>query len=334
MRFTIPIKKSLANLNSIIKNFSRVKVLVVGDVMLDSYLWGSVERISPEAPVPVVHVQKTSTVVGGAANVAANIAGLGAVAFLIGVTGIDREAEILKKKLTELKIEPDLIVSLKNRQTTLKTRIVAHNQHIVRIDQESVGALKDGEAEAVYKKVETVIDKVSVIVISDYAKGMLTKKFLKRLITLAREKDKFVFVDPKGKDFSKYKGAAILTPNRRETAEACQVEAEKPDLISNNARKLLEDLRLEALLVTQGESGMTLLQKHGQITELEALARKVYDVTGAGDTVIASFATAIGGGASFTDAAKIANISAGLVVEQIGTTAVTFEQLKTALINI
>lgn len=334
MRFTIPIKKSLANLNSIIKNFSRVKVLVVGDVMLDSYLWGSVERISPEAPVPVVHVQKTSTVVGGAANVAANIAGLGAVAFLIGVTGIDREAEILKKKLTELKIEPDLIVSLKNRQTTLKTRIVAHNQHIVRIDQESVGALKDGEAEAVYKKVETVIDKVSVIVISDYAKGMLTKKFLKRLITLAREKDKFVFVDPKGKDFSKYKGAAILTPNRRETAEACQVEAEKPDLISKNARKLLEDLRLEALLVTQGESGMTLLQKHGQITELEALARKVYDVTGAGDTVIASFATAIGGGASFTDAAKIANISAGLVVEQIGTTAVTFEQLKTALINI
>ncbi|MBA2620169.1 MAG: D-glycero-beta-D-manno-heptose-7-phosphate kinase [Acidobacteria bacterium] len=321
----------MANLNSIVKKFSRVKVLVVGDVMLDSYLWGSVERISPEAPVPIVNVQKTSIAAGGAANVAANIAGLGAVAFLIGVTGIDREADVLKSKLTELKISPDLIVSLKNRRTTLKTRIVAHNQYIVRIDQESVSALEERETDTVYKKVESIIDEASIIVISDYAKGMLSGEFLQRLITTAKKKDKLILVDPKGIDFSKYRGATILTPNQRETAEACRVAAEKTDLIEKDGRKLLKDLQLEALLVTQGETGMTLLQRGGHITRLCALARKVYDVTGAGDTVIASFATAIGGGADFIDAAKIANISAGLAVEQSGTTAVTLEQLKIAL---
>lgn len=321
----------MPNLNTIIENFSRVKILVVGDVMLDSYLWGSVERISPEAPVPVVNVQKTSVVAGGAANVAANIAGLGADSFLIGVVGVDDEAKILKAKLNDLKIAPDLLIGLANRRTTNKTRIVAHNQHIVRIDQETTRELDDYETGTVYEKIESVVDKVSVIIISDYAKGMLTDRLLKRLITLGKTKNKIVLVDPKGKDFSKYKGAAILTPNQRETAEACRVEPEKSDLIEHDARKLLDDLHLEALLVTQGERGMTLLEKPDKITRLNSLARKVYDVTGAGDTVIATFATAAGSGANFSDAAKIANIAAGLVVEQIGTTAVSVGQLKAAL---
>lgn len=316
-------------MSEFIEKFADVKVLVVGDVMLDRYLWGNVSRISPEAPVPIVNVNKTSLVLGGAANVAANIAGLGAKPYLIGICGNDKEADELDKLLTKTQISNKLI-RLENRQTTIKTRIVAHHQHVARIDQETTNLLSETEANQVFEQITKVFDEISMVIISDYAKGLLNNYLLTRLITYCNNKNIKVLVDPKGKDFSKYKDATILTPNRREAAEATGFDENEPDLIEKAGAKLLKEINLEALLVTQGEKGMTLLQKTGETVHLQALARNVFDVTGAGDTVIASFAVAIGAGASFLEGAKIANIAAGLVVGEVGTTAISLETLEKA----
>lgn len=324
----------MPDIKKIIENFSNVKVLIVGDVMLDRYLWGSVNRISPEAPVPIVNVGKTSLVLGGAANVAANVAGLGARPLLVGITGEDAEAEALTEVLEKSNISAKFLIRLKERRTTIKTRLVAHNQHVVRFDQESINPVSESEADLVFGRIEGTLDEAAIIIISDYAKGLLTESLLARLITLAKGKNKLILVDPKGKDFSKYKGATILTPNRREAADAANLDENAQDLIKKAGKQLLEDLSLEALLITQGERGLTLLQKDLETFHLEALARNVYDVTGAGDTVIASFAVALGAGTSYFEAAKFANISAGLVVEQIGTTAITTEMLQAEFKNL
>ena len=318
----------MTNLSSIINKFSKVKVLVVGDVMLDRYWWGSVERISPEAPVPVVKLQKTSLVVGGAANVAANIAGLGAKPFLIGAVGDDKEANLFKPLLETLKINPEHLVKIKSRLTTIKTRVVAHNQHVVRIDQEQSEDLNAAEEEKIWQKIETVFDKVDIIIISDYAKGVLTDNLISRLITKANDFKKFILVDPKGKDYQKYTGADLLTPNRFEAVQACNLLPDGQAVVEKAGKLLLEKLDLQAVLITQGEDGMTLFRQNEISFHLNALARKVYDVTGAGDTVIAALAVSLGSGADLTHAAEIANLSAGIVVEEIGTTAITKKKLK------
>lgn len=301
--------------------------------MLDRYLWGSVERISPEAPVPIVNIKKTSLVVGGAANVAANVKGLGAQAILVGVTGVDTEAGVLRETLEKSDISAEFLCPVRDRRTTIKTRLVAHNQHVVRFDQETSSMMSEAETTAVFEKIEGLIKKVSVVIISDYAKGFLTRSFLTRLITTAVGENKIILVDPKGKDFSKYKGATILTPNRREAAEATGLEENGQDLVDRAGKKLLEDLSLEAILITQGEKGLTLLRRDESVFHLEASARNVYDVTGAGDTVIAALSVAVGAGADYIEAAKLANTAAGLVVEQVGTTALTKEMLLGELEN-
>ena len=321
----------MPDIKTIIENFSNVKILIVGDVMLDRYLWGSVNRISPEAPVPIVNINKTTLALGGAANVAANVAGLGANPILVGITGKDAEARILSEILEQSNISSEFLIKLKGRQTTTKTRLVAHNQHVVRFDHETIEPVSENEINIVSKQIENILEDVEVIIISDYAKGFLTKLLLTRLITSARSKNKIILVDPKGKDFSKYKGATVLTPNRREAADATNIDENEQNLIAKAGKKLLEDISLEALLITQGERGLALLQKDSEIFHLEASAREVYDVTGAGDTVIASFAVAIAAGANYFEAAKFANISAGLVVEQLGTTAITLEMLQDEL---
>ena len=313
-----------------IKKFADVKVLVIGDVMLDRYFWGNVSRISPEAPVPIVNVKKTSLVLGGAANVAANVAGLGAKPLLVGICGNDAESDVLDDLLQKVEIQSHLI-RLENRQTTVKTRIVAHNQHVARIDQETTDFISEVEAERVFEQIFGYLDKISIVVISDYAKGFLTDDLLAHLITTCREKKVKIIVDPKGKNFAKYKGANVLTPNRKEAAEAANLDENETNLIEKAGELILSEVESEALLITQGEKGMSLLQRDGKSFELEALARNVYDVTGAGDTVIASFAVAVGAGASFFEAAKIANIAAGLVVGEVGTTAVSLEILEKAI---
>jgi len=315
----------------ITENFSKVKVLIVGDIMLDRYWWGSVSRISPEAPVPVVTLNKTSLLPGGAANVAANVAGLGAKPYLVGIIGEDAEARMFSEALREANISSSFLVPLKNRRTTVKTRIVAHNQHVVRIDQENTHALSKEEEQSVFKKIESLIDEVDIVIISDYAKGLISEELAKRLITKTVSQKKKILVDPKGKNYSKYKGATLITPNQKEAVQATNIDEYEEDSIEKSGNMLLDNLSVEALLITRGEKGMTLFQKNKEIANLKALARKVYDVTGAGDTVIASLAVMLASGADFLEAANIANISAGLVVEQIGTTAISVETLRKVL---
>jgi rfaE bifunctional protein kinase chain/domain len=321
----------LLNIKELSEKFSKVKVLIVGDVMLDRYWWGSVSRISPEAPVPVVKLDKTSVAAGGAANVAANVVGLGAETFLVGVVGDDSEAEVLKSILEDSKISSKYLISIKNHQTTVKTRIVAHSQHVVRLDQENTHPINESDESRIYKVIENLIAKADVVIISDYAKGLLSDILLSRLITICRENDKKILVDPKGKDYTKYRDANLLTPNRKEAVEACNLEESEKDLIEKAGTMLLDKISTEAILITQGEKGMTLFQKEGKSHNYNALARKVYDVTGAGDTVIATLAVAIGAGLDYFEAANLANIAAGLVVEQIGTTSITNVMLANAI---
>ena len=334
----------MPNYDKIIDNFPDVKVLVIGDVMLDRYLWGSVKRISPEAPVPIVKVEKTSLVLGGAANVAANITGLGGKAILIGVTGDDAEADALGELLEKSEISSESLMRVKNRPTTIKTRIVAHNQHVVRIDRETNESLAKEVADEIFHKIENLKREFSIVVVSDYAKGVLTDNLLSRLIKFGKSENKMILIDPKGNDFSKYKGATLLTPNQREASEACGLDdnieelaeelveksAEKlaKELVENAGKLLLEKLSLAALLITRGEKGMTILQKGKETSYLKATARKVYDVTGAGDTVIAAMAVALGSGVDFRQAAEFANLAAGLAVEKVGTTIIKRQMIE------
>jgi D-beta-D-heptose 7-phosphate kinase/D-beta-D-heptose 1-phosphate adenosyltransferase len=311
-----------------IESFSDINVLIVGDVMLDRYWWGSVNRISPEAPVPIVNLENTSLVAGGAANVAVNVAGLGAKPHLVGVIGEDEEAALFLDILARENISANYLVKSTERRTSIKTRIIAHSQHVVRIDRETKSNLSDYEEKAVWENFEHLLNEMQIIIVSDYAKGVVTDNLVKRLITKTTENNKFVIIDPKGKDYEKYKGATMLTPNRFEIAEVCRLDDFEQATIEKAGKKMLADLSLDALLVTQGEAGMTLFDGENCTNHLPVTARNVYDVTGAGDTVIASLATAVGSGASFLEAAKFANQAAGLVVAQMGTTAISLDMLN------
>jgi D-beta-D-heptose 7-phosphate kinase/D-beta-D-heptose 1-phosphate adenosyltransferase len=320
------------NPGELIARFSNVKILIIGDVMLDRYWWGSVSRISPEAPVPVVQLEKTSLAPGGAANVAVNIASLGAIPRLVGIIGDDEEGRFLAGALSKSNISFDLLLTLRERPTTVKTRIVAHNQHVVRIDNEKTSFLTAEEEEKLWASIAGELDEADLILISDYAKGLLSKSLLARLITKAKENHKHILVDPKGKDYTKYSGATLLTPNRREAIEACHFEEHQvADDITLAGETLISGLNLEALLITQGENGMTLFRKEKKPVHFQTKARTVYDVTGAGDTVIATLAVAMAAGANLLQAAELSNISAGLVVEEVGTTTINREKLLEAL---
>jgi rfaE bifunctional protein kinase chain/domain len=313
------------------ERLANVKVLVVGDVMLDRYWWGSVKRISPEAPVPVVDLQTSSYAPGGAANVAVNIAGLGAKPILVGVCGADGDAENLCDLLASRGVEPDAVYRSESRPTTVKTRIVAHNQQVVRVDQETTESLAADDEAAIWQMIEANLPHADVVLISDYAKGLLSEALTKKLISAAAAGGKRVIVDPKGKDYRRYAGASLLTPNRREAAEACNLPEDHPDLTQTAGERLMRDLQLEMALITEGEEGMTLFRKGADPLHLPAAAHQVYDVTGAGDTVIACLAVGLGAGMDLIEAAHLANISAGLVVEQVGTTAITRKLLEPAL---
>ena len=321
----------MRNIKELIEKFSNVKVLIVGDVMLDRYWWGNVSRISPEAPVPVVKLERTSIAAGGAANVAANVVGMGAQVFLVGLIGSGAEGKALSELLENSGISPNYLVSLDNRQTSVKTRIIAHSQQVVRVDDETAAPISPAEVEIIFGEIEKIFDSADIVIISDYAKGFLVENLLARLITKCRYEGKKILIDPKGKDYSKYRGATLLTPNQKEAADACGFEGFEENLVERAGKTLLEKISTDSVLITQGEKGMTLFQNDGDVHRFDALARNVYDVTGAGDTVIATLAVSIGAGLDFYEAAGLANIAAGLVVEQVGTTAVTLEMLENAL---
>ncbi len=314
----------------ILDKFAGTRVLVIGDIMLDRYWWGKVSRISPEAPVPVVRMDHESLAAGGAANVAANISGLGSIPILIGVVGDDDESSLVPSVLKERSIPSEQLITAKGRRTTVKTRIIAHSQQVVRIDQETAEPLQTDAETAVIAKFDNVVSQAGAIVISDYAKGTLSDKVTRHVIEAATEKGIPILVDPKGRDYSKYRGATMLTPNRREAADACGLEENNQDMVDIAGNRLLTELELQSVLITQGEDGMTLFRVGREPYHLNTLARDVYDVTGAGDTVIGSLAVAIAAGADAAVAADIANVAAGIVVEQVGTTAISIEHLREA----
>jgi D-beta-D-heptose 7-phosphate kinase/D-beta-D-heptose 1-phosphate adenosyltransferase len=311
--------------------FANAKILVIGDVMLDRYLWGTVNRISPEAPVPVVLLERQSYVPGGAANVAGNIVQLRGLVDLVGIIGDDKDGDEFTRSLEISNVPADNIIRIPGRATTLKTRIIAHSQQVVRVDQESAEPLHHLVEDQIIDRVQDLIENADLIVISDYLKGLLSRELITRVIGAGKKYDKKIIVDPKGKDFSKYKGASVLTPNKKEAADACGLDAGRSDVVAAAGEKLMADLGLEALLITESHEGMTLVEEPGRHTHFNAMAREVYDVTGAGDTVIACFALALAAGESPRDAAYLGNLAASIVVTQVGTACVTLEQLSNAL---
>lgn len=306
------------------------RILVVGDLMLDRFWWGEVTRISPEAPVPVVSLQTTTDTLGGAANVAANIAGLGCTPILAGCVGEDGDGTRLVSLLSDEHLNDTCVIAVKGRSTTSKTRIVARGQHIVRVDRE-VNDPIDSEAESkLIGLIAGVINSVKCIVVSDYAKGTLTPRLLESIFSSATELGVPIFVDPKGTDINKYRGATLLTPNRREALEAAGVLHDSKSAVYEAGDILLDRMPGTSILITEGENGMTLFESGSEPFHIDTTARDVFDVTGAGDTVAAATAVATANGYDLRDAIVFANEAAGLAVEHIGTTKVTLRMFATA----
>ena len=308
-----------------VPDFSKSNVLVVGDLMLDRYWHGGAKRISPEAPVPVVNVNKTQNRPGGAANVALNLAVLGCNVTLLGVSGEDEAGDCLAQLLRDSSVNCE-IVREPSIPTITKLRIISQHQQLIRLDFEE--DLICCEKKNLIESYSRLIDQYDVVLLSDYAKGTLSD--VEQLIEIAREKRKFIIVDPKGNDFSKYRGVNLLTPNNSEFEGVSGIVKNNEDL-SQKANKLMRDIELTSLLVTRGELGMSLLQLGKDATHIKAKAKEVFDVTGAGDTVISVLSAAYAAGMSLEDAAELSNVAAAIVVGKLGTATVTESELRLAL---
>ncbi|MEN8005529.1 MAG: D-glycero-beta-D-manno-heptose-7-phosphate kinase [Candidatus Krumholzibacteriota bacterium] len=314
----------------IIERLPGQRLAVIGDSMLDRFLWGRVDRISPEAPVPVVRLESETTKLGGAANVAANICALGADAVLFGLCGKDEAAGQLKNLLDEHDIDSGGLLELESRPTTIKTRILAHNQQVVRTDREDDRPVEEELVEKLVSRLAK-LGPFDGIVLSDYGKGLLTHEALAAFIAAGRAAGVPMVVDPKKGDYSQYKGVTSLTPNQKEAEQACAMSITDAASLKAAGAKLLERTAAEAVLVTRGEHGMALFEKDGAEHHLATEATTVYDVTGAGDTVIAVYTATMSAGADFAEAADLANHAAGLAVRELGTATVTAAQLTAAL---
>jgi D-beta-D-heptose 7-phosphate kinase/D-beta-D-heptose 1-phosphate adenosyltransferase len=307
------------------------RVLVLGDVMLDEFLWGKVARISPEAPVPVVEIQRESFHVGGAGNVARNVRALHGQAVLAGVIGEDHAARRIRAELREAGVEDSLVSSDSARPTTVKTRIIAHHQQVCRADRESADDIPaELEAELV-ARVTSALPGCRALILSDYQKGVVTRRVMKAVLATARRRKLAVFVDPKVRHFSLYRRVAVITPNQAEAEQATGVRIRsEADLLAAGAR-VLKLLRCEAALITRGEHGMSLFEQGRRPVHIPTAAREVFDVTGAGDTVIATLALACAAGARLPEAAALANYAAGVVVGKLGTATATPEEVLAAV---
>jgi D-glycero-beta-D-manno-heptose-7-phosphate kinase len=315
----------------LVKAFQGAKVLVIGDIMLDEYVMGIATRLSPEAPVPVVEIQQRNYVLGGAANVAANIRSLGATVFLGGVIGDDLHGKIIQRELTTKGIETNGIVIVNDRPTTVKTRIVVGHQQVVRLDSERPKTLEQAEEEILIKWFRKVVSVSDVCVISDYAKGVITSKMANQAINYANETKKSIIVDPKGFDYTKYIGATILTPNLSEAIQAADLGKDNVIDVEKAGQYLLAILPNSCILITQGAEGMSLFLRDKndevRLCQISTEPRRVYDVSGAGDTVVSMIALALAVGFNLEDASQLANYAAGIVVGKPGTATITIEEL-------
>jgi len=327
MRKTSPVKMRLPEA---LDRFKKARVMVMGDIMHDVFIWGKVKRISPEAPVPVVEVTKETSLLGGAANVVNNIRALGAKAFMAGVLGTDAAGEAVLKALEDIKADRSSVVRSKGRPTAVKTRIIAHQQQVVRYDLEEKRELKPATRKKLWRAMEDNISKVDAVILSDYNKGLISKDLAEKIVGLCADKGKVLAVDPKPDHFDWYRGATIVTPNNAEASEASGIQIETEEDLYDAGSILLERLESEALLITRGEKGMSLFRRGRRPVHIPARAREVFDVTGAGDTVIAALTVAMVAGMDLADAVKAANIAAGIVVGKLGTSTATVEEIKAA----
>ena len=305
-------------INELLKNVTAKRIAVVGDVMIDRYIWGNVHRISPEAPVPVVEVESESSRLGGAANVANNITSLGARSLLIGVVGNDVSGKEFCSILEQQNTPSEGIVIDPSRPTTVKTRVIAHQQHVVRIDSEEKKDVDASIQTKIMQVLENNIASIDGIIIEDYNKGVVTKELIRTIIELANKHSKIITIDPKFNHFFDYRNVTVFKPNKKETEEALGRKLKSEEDVIAAGKSLLEKLHAENILLTRSEKGMSLFERNGAVTHIPTFARTVADVSGAGDTVIATLTTMLASGAAIGEAALLANIAGGIVCGEVG----------------
>ena len=312
--------------------FKVKKVMVIGDIMLDKYIWGDVSRISPEAPVQVVNVQRESYSPGGAANVAANIAALSGQAYMVGIVGDDRASETLIEELETRGINVEGVITDASRPTTQKVRIIGKNQQLLRVDYEKRGDTEADTENDLIEFISKTISDIDVIVISDYAKGVITEKTMQKVMELAAHPQKRVVIDPKPSHKSLYRNATVISPNHLEAFQMAGEDPEETGRVDEVGMKLLRELDSN-ILITRGEKGMSLYEKSGKITSVPTYAQEVYDIIGAGDAVVATLALGLGSGLTLKEAAILANHAAGIVVRKVGTSTASVEELEQSVQN-
>ena len=318
-----------------IDRFPEARILVLGDIIMDEYIWGNVTRISPEAPVPVVDVEQETKMLGGAANVIRNMATLGAKPVLCGVVGDDSTGEEILSALTHMGLKTDGVVPEVGRPTSIKTRIVAHNQQVVRFDRESRADVRPQSVQKLLAYIADHLDTFDAIVISDYGKGLISGHLMMGMKDLCNSRSGrriITTVDPKTGNFEYYKGVDVITPNHHEAGVYCGFKILGEEALNRAGRKMVEDLECRSVLITQGKEGMTLFERTGEVTHIPTVAKKVFDVTGAGDTVIGTISLSLAAGLDLKSAAILSNFAAGIVVGEVGTSAVRAEDLKKAIV--
>lgn len=316
------------DVDKLIEQFKKTTLLVVGDIMIDEFIWGTVSRISPEAPVPVVVVNREDLLLGGAANVVHNVHSLGGRVLLAGLIGDDQMGERIKKLLAAQKIGSEGLVKQAGRPTTVKTRVIAHSQQVVRFDRESREPISAQSQKELLRYLDKNWDLADGIIVSDYGKGMINSALMEFIMQRKKGDGKLVAVDPKMNNFSLYPGATVVTPNRQEAEAAAGREIRDETSLMEVGRSLLERFASQAILITRGEEGMVLFEREGDVINVPTVAKEVYDVTGAGDTVISAMTLALAAGNDFPVAAVVANYAAGIVVGKVGTATVTPEELQ------
>jgi D-beta-D-heptose 7-phosphate kinase/D-beta-D-heptose 1-phosphate adenosyltransferase len=322
----------MMNYHKIIEKFGKSRILVIGDLILDHYIWGNVRRISPEAPVPVVEVTRESFMLGGAANVAHNIIAMGGKASVIGIMGSDIAGKTLLDMLTEKGVDCSGIFT-ENRPTTVKARVIAHNQQVVRFDREDSQYVGGPVLRDIMSYIKSASPDHDAVIVSDYKKGMVSRNLIRGILEISKKSGRsgtkaglFVALDPKIGHFDMYKGVSLITPNIMEASSGSGIEITDEKTLIRAGETLIKKLGCESVLLTRGEQGMSLFERRGA-THIPTVARKVYDVTGAGDTVISAFTLAYVSGASMKEAAVIANHAAGVVVGEVGTAVASPDQI-------
>jgi D-beta-D-heptose 7-phosphate kinase/D-beta-D-heptose 1-phosphate adenosyltransferase len=318
-------------LKEYIDRFPKARVIVIGDIIMDKYIWGDVSRISPEAPVPVVEVKRETKMLGGAANVVHNISTLGARPILCGVIGDDLNGQEILDKIDEMGLMTDGMVMEHGRTTSIKTRVVAHSQQVVRFDREGRENISTESIQKILNFVRKDINNLDAIVVCDYGKGVISAQLMTGLRELGRNASVIIAVDPKTGNFEYYHEVDVITPNHHEAGTFCRFEIIDKETLIRAGKQMLHELNCRSVLITQGKDGMTLFENSGETTHIPTVAKKVFDVTGAGDTVIGAFSLGLASGLDLKSSAILSNFAAGIVVGEVGTSTVKAEDLRSVI---